>query len=539
MPAVRLLPHRRRSSIAQGLNPIKAGRYGVRSPSPARPVQFAPNVTPVSFAEPEDDSSDLDEPGSPSAATLFPPSQEPAPTQTRRRVPPGKRPSQGYIPRPPNAFMLFRAEFVKQKHVPGSIETSHGSLSKIIGNCWRSLPLDEKKVWEKRARAAKAEHKVKYPHYRFRPVHDKTKSKKKEKPQIAPEEERRCETVAALLLEGKKGDILAEAVKAYDQKSYRSPTPPAPRWPHRRSSSVPPPSTLYAHNPISLPSAPFLSLSRPDSPTGMNINNMSRSERYQLGINQRRPSSAQPQASRGWLSPQDVMQHMYLQRDPSPLPDVDATLFERSFLEGSSFGFQPQPEMGVGPFNMSNFYTTLPPPVPPTDVSIAPHELVPPNFAPNNQHLHLDTAGWVPGLSSEPSSTYSGSPAPSEPLELGGYSIASVHAPQPQHPQPMQHWKDYSVAPGEPDMSMQAMDGCGELNMGNYMHMQQQQHMEQYPGVGYDNVAELSGQMYDPSSSPEHYLDQGYGGPNMGCGGEVQQHGMDFDFNDMINEHAY
>jgi hypothetical protein len=29
--------------------------------------------------------------------------------------------------------MLFRADFVKQRHVPGSIETNHGSLSKIIG----------------------------------------------------------------------------------------------------------------------------------------------------------------------------------------------------------------------------------------------------------------------------------------------------------------------------------------------------------------------------------------------------------------------
>ncbi|ETW77705.1 hypothetical protein HETIRDRAFT_55525, partial [Heterobasidion irregulare TC 32-1] len=73
------------------------------------------------------------------------------------------------IPRPPNAFMLFRADFVRQKHVPGTIETNHGSLSKIIGNCWRSLPLEEKRVWEIKAKHAKAEHKLMYPDYRFRP----------------------------------------------------------------------------------------------------------------------------------------------------------------------------------------------------------------------------------------------------------------------------------------------------------------------------------------------------------------------------------
>ena len=37
------------------------------------------------------------------------------------------------IPRPLNAFMLFRAEFVRRKHVPGSIEQNHNNLSKIIG----------------------------------------------------------------------------------------------------------------------------------------------------------------------------------------------------------------------------------------------------------------------------------------------------------------------------------------------------------------------------------------------------------------------
>lgn len=149
MPAVRLNNRRRRSSLAvcesdprrspwaqsniitAAFNPIKAGKYGIQSPSP-RVVTFAPNVTPGTYVEPEMPSPDSSEPGSPSAR-LFPPSVLPAPAPSRRRVPPGKRRSMGYIPRPPNAFMLFRADFVRQKHVPGSIETNHGSLSKIIG----------------------------------------------------------------------------------------------------------------------------------------------------------------------------------------------------------------------------------------------------------------------------------------------------------------------------------------------------------------------------------------------------------------------
>ena len=41
--------------------------------------------------------------------------------------------AQGYIPHSPNAFMLFCADFARQKLVPSSIETNHGLLSKIIG----------------------------------------------------------------------------------------------------------------------------------------------------------------------------------------------------------------------------------------------------------------------------------------------------------------------------------------------------------------------------------------------------------------------
>lgn len=111
--------------------PVRPGTYGITT-SP-RLVTFAPNVTPGTYIEETEGGDDPTvEPPSPSDA-LFPPAELLAPSTSRRRAPPGKRRSQGYIPRPPNAFMLFRANFVRQKHVPGSIETNHGSLSKIIG----------------------------------------------------------------------------------------------------------------------------------------------------------------------------------------------------------------------------------------------------------------------------------------------------------------------------------------------------------------------------------------------------------------------
>ncbi|KAF7353992.1 HMG box domain-containing protein [Mycena venus] len=243
MPPVRLSSRRgsggRRKSSLAPLALAKPGTYGY-TPAPASSlsaaVTFAPNVTPITYSAPSPEPSPF---GSPSLATdqplpLFPPSATPAPPPTRKRAPPGKRRSQGYIPRPPNAFMLFRADFVRQRHVPGSIETNHGSLSKIIGNCWRALPLAEKHIWEIKAKHAKAEHKLQYPDYKFRPVHTKrgpapvtsnsdpsepSASGSNAKGPLSPQEdERRCEEVAALLLQGKKGEELAWAIRDLDSR---------------------------------------------------------------------------------------------------------------------------------------------------------------------------------------------------------------------------------------------------------------------------------------------------------------------------------
>jgi hypothetical protein len=38
-----------------------------------------------------------------------------------------------YIPRPPNAFILFRSSFIRSQNVPGRVEGNHSTLSKIIG----------------------------------------------------------------------------------------------------------------------------------------------------------------------------------------------------------------------------------------------------------------------------------------------------------------------------------------------------------------------------------------------------------------------
>ncbi|KAI0353857.1 hypothetical protein OH77DRAFT_1505081 [Trametes cingulata] len=414
MPPARSLIRRRRSSLAMGLTQVKPGNYGISHTTSPRALTFAPNVTPGTYVEADDDMNGVSSPPSPTTA-LFPPTAPTSSAPTRRRLPPGKRLSQGYIPRPPNAFMLFRANFVRQKHVPGSIETNHGSLSKIIGNCWRALPLEEKKYWEIEAKKEKAAHKERYPHYRFRPVHNKNKKKaeaaaaaaqaagqpeggikRKDKLPTLPAEEERCEAVAQLLLEGKKGEELAEAVRKLDMVRAMSrpesaasgafPMNPGYAQPHasssthlqRRPSSVPPPSTLFhPGHPIALPSVPFFAapapqMAYPGAPPMFNpagyplvtnsahgsrapspVSNIARTRNY-LGL--RRASSCQPIPSERMWDGYDAFsaaQHQAygqmpmpmqngapaaswpLQQDSEPLPEVtDASIFQPGWLNG-------------------------------------------------------------------------------------------------------------------------------------------------------------------------------------------------------------
>ncbi|EKM75303.1 hypothetical protein AGABI1DRAFT_109486 [Agaricus bisporus var. burnettii JB137-S8] len=447
MPAYNHIANRRRRSSAMvyGLTPARPGVYGAGLPLPSqKPVMFAPNVTPVTYVEPED--GDDGNPPSPSS-TLFPPSEAPSTGPTRRRAPPGKRRSLGYIPRPPNAFMLFRADFVRQKHVPGSIETNHGSLSKIIGNCWRALPLEEKRVWEVKAKQAKAEHKAKYPNYRFRPVHNKNKDKKKDKVQPTMEDERRCEEVAQLLLEGKKGEELADALRRLD--SVRTQTPvmqPGLLYAHRRSSSVPLPSDYYSpYGHVTIPPPPFLA-TRPPSP-------IARQQRLTFG-QQRRPSSAGPVFFRSSWGQNQPINTSFLNNDPSPLPEPDPALYN-SF---STFNFRtsfPDHDEQPPPYNVSELMATLPPheqqshdsqlalgplePLAPEDIlsRMYTNNSTPPESNNNASDVpDLDMTSWFssslqqsPGLPSSHASTTSESPQP-----FDGMLPLPVFAPQPIHP---------------------------------------------------------------------------------------------------------
>jgi hypothetical protein len=197
--------------------------------------------------------------------------------------------------------MLFRADFVRQKHVPGSIETNHGSLSKIIGNCWRQLPLDEKRIWEIKAKQEKANHKAQFPDYRFRPVHNKNKNKDKSSSTpttnttthsltnnlagtMQEEEERRCEQVAQLLLGGMKGDELARAVRDLDRVREEEVSNSNPDKPSHTNNA-------FEESPSLAMPIPMSSFHNPFSSGGLGYSNSNSGLALPPSAYRRRPSS--------------------------------------------------------------------------------------------------------------------------------------------------------------------------------------------------------------------------------------------------------
>ena len=171
----------------------------------------------------------------------------PTPTaecSSRRPTHSKKRPDD-HIPRPPNAFILFRSSFIKNQHVSTGVETNHSTLSKIIGLTWQNMPHDERQIWHAKAKKALEDHRRKWPQYAFRPSHTKSKggTEKRKVREVEPKDMKRCAKIAELLVEGKKGQELEDAIQEFDRTHVpevitRFEAPITARA-YRRSSSAP------------------------------------------------------------------------------------------------------------------------------------------------------------------------------------------------------------------------------------------------------------------------------------------------------------
>ncbi|CAA7265646.1 unnamed protein product [Cyclocybe aegerita] len=227
----------------------------IPAPASSEQLSFATNMTPFTFNDGPPPLVDAP----PTEFILFPPPEESngnggAPS---KRTPHSKKKPENHIPRPPNAFILFRSSFIKSQHVSTEVETNHSTLSKIIGLTWQGLSEDERQIWHTKAKEALDDHKRKFPKYAFRPVQTRTKGgaasgagpggtqqqEKRKVREVEPKDIKRCTKIAQLLVEGKKGTDLESAIQEFDKHHVpeivtRFEAPITARS-YRRSSSAP------------------------------------------------------------------------------------------------------------------------------------------------------------------------------------------------------------------------------------------------------------------------------------------------------------
>ncbi|KAF8498858.1 high mobility group box domain-containing protein, partial [Gautieria morchelliformis] len=71
----------------------------------------------------------------------------------------------GHIPRPPNAFIIFRTEYIRSM----ATQNSTPEVSKNLGEMWRKMSPVEKRPYNEKAEEAKIMHMAQNPGYKYKP----------------------------------------------------------------------------------------------------------------------------------------------------------------------------------------------------------------------------------------------------------------------------------------------------------------------------------------------------------------------------------
>jgi HMG (high mobility group) box len=134
---------------------------------------------------------------SPSPSTSTPPSSLLSPSSHPRKRTIKK--ARSTVPRPPNAFILFRSDFwAREKQKPNPIERNHRDISRIAGHCWKQLDAITKQYYQDRALQLRDLHRQVYPTYKFKPAAKKARVAKKE-PRPS-DQNARCASLASTVM---------------------------------------------------------------------------------------------------------------------------------------------------------------------------------------------------------------------------------------------------------------------------------------------------------------------------------------------------
>ncbi|EPQ61127.1 hypothetical protein GLOTRDRAFT_28355, partial [Gloeophyllum trabeum ATCC 11539] len=83
------------------------------------------------------------------------------------------------IPRPPNAFIMFRKDLVRGGWLKESVERDQRCHSRVAGHVWNSLSPEQRAPYHAAAEREKQEHARLYPDYKYHPSGQKKKGSKR------------------------------------------------------------------------------------------------------------------------------------------------------------------------------------------------------------------------------------------------------------------------------------------------------------------------------------------------------------------------
>lgn len=88
--------------------------------------------------------------------------------------------------RPSNCFFLFRKDFKERYILPEGVKKlTAAEMSRLAGDAWRTLPVDQVDYWRMKALNGKTEHERKHPSYQYRPIRKSKASKRNPNPSRA------------------------------------------------------------------------------------------------------------------------------------------------------------------------------------------------------------------------------------------------------------------------------------------------------------------------------------------------------------------
>lgn len=157
------------------------------------------------------------------------PNATPTATVSRRNNHSRKR-DPGHVPRPRNAFILFRSDYVSREQPSG--EGQQNELSKLAGKAWKNLPEEEKRPYIEMAAAEKRQHAIDYPNYVYTPGRASATKGKKVKT-VAAAARRGSASASSSSSQKRKGSQQRSHSPEWDSDELDSPAleylPPPPR----------------------------------------------------------------------------------------------------------------------------------------------------------------------------------------------------------------------------------------------------------------------------------------------------------------------